>query len=101
MKRVGLIKILETNSVFLVVLLLFGRQNKEKIFEAFQNSSLKRQRVKTGPYERLTEDLLKWFTSMHGNNGRILLEKAREFSKAFNYNDFTASNRQLRGQKER
>ena len=40
---------LETNSVFLVVLLLLGRQNREKIFEAFQNLSLKRQRVKTGP----------------------------------------------------
>ena len=38
---------------------------------------------------------------MRGNNGPILLEKAREFSKAFNYNDFTASNRQLRGRKER
>ena len=72
------------------------KNNKEKIFEAFQNSSLKRQRVKTGTYEKLNEALLKWFTSMRGNNipinGPILLEKAHEFVKAFNYNDFTASN---------
>ena len=72
------------------------KKNKEKIFEAFQNSSLKQQRVKTGTYEKLNEALLKWFTSMRGNNipinGPILLEKAHEFAKAFNYNDFTASN---------
>ena len=92
MKRVGLIKMLRTNSVFLVVPLLLGR----KIFEAFQNSSLKQQRVKTGTYEKLNEALLKWFTSMRGNNipinGPILLEKAHEFAKAFNYKDFAASN---------
>ena len=34
------------------------KKNKEKIFEAFQNSSLKRQRVKTGIYEKLIEALL-------------------------------------------
>ena len=44
------------------------KKNKEKIFEAFQNSSLKQQRVKTGTYEKLNEALLKWFTSMRGNN---------------------------------
>ena len=27
------------------------KKNKEKIFEVFQNSSLKRQKVKTGTYE--------------------------------------------------
>ena len=43
---------LRTNSVFLVVLLLLGRETK-KVFEAFQNSSLKRQRVKTGIYEKV------------------------------------------------
>ena len=81
------------------------KNNKEKIFEAFQNSSLKRQRVKTGTYEKLNEALLKWFTSMRGNNipinGPILLEKAHEFAKAFNQNDFAASNGWLRGWKER
>ena len=73
------------------------KKNKEKIFEAFQNSSLKRQRVKTGTYKKLNEALLKWFTSMRGNNipinGPILLEKAHASAKAFNCNDFTASNR--------
>ena len=44
------------------------KKNKEKIFEAFQNSSLKQQRVNTGTYEKLKEALLKWFTSMRGNN---------------------------------
>ena len=53
---------LRTNSVFLVVLLLFGRQTEKKIFEAFQNSFLKQQRVKTGMYEKLNEALLKRFT---------------------------------------
>ena len=81
------------------------KKNKAKIFEAFQNSSLKRQRVKTGTYEKLNEALLRWFTSMRGNNipinGPILLEKAHEFAKAFNCNDFTASNGWLRGWKER
>ena len=73
------------------------KKNKEIIFEAFQNSSLKRKKVKTGTYKQLNEALLKWFTSMRGNNisisGPILLEKAHQFSKAFiNYNDFTTSN---------
>ena len=49
--------------------------------------------------------MLKWFTSMRGNNipinDPILLEKAHEFAMAFNYNDFTASNGWLRGWKER
>ena len=78
------------------------KKNKEKkIFETFQNSSLKRQRVKTGTYEKLNEPLLKWFTSMRGNSipikGPVLLEKAHDFAKVFNYNDFTASNGWLRG----
>ena len=72
------------------------KKNKEKIFEAFQNSLMKRQKVKTGTYEKLNEALLKWFTSMWGNNipinGPIILEKAHEFVKAFNYKEFTASN---------
>ena len=34
------------------------KKNKEKIFEAFQNSSLKRQRVKTRTYKKLNEALL-------------------------------------------
>ena len=79
--------------------------SKEKIFEAFQNSSLKRRRVKTQTYEKLNKALLKWFTSMPGNkistNGPILLEKAYEFATGFNYNDFTASNGKLRGRKRR
>ena len=81
------------------------KKNKEKIFEAFQNSSLKRQRVKTGTYEKLNEALLKWFTSKRGNNipikGFILLEKTHEFAKAFNNNNFTEWNGWLRGWKER
>ena len=44
------------------------KKNKEKVFEAFQNSSLKQQRVKTGTYEKLNEALLKWLTSLRGNN---------------------------------
>ena len=78
---------LRTNSVFLVVLLLLGRKT-EKIFEAFQNSSLKRQS------ENWNIGKVKW--SLAGKsiliNGPILLEKAHEFGKAFNYNDFTTSN---------
>ena len=81
------------------------KNNKEKIFEAFQNSSLKQQRVKIGTSEKLNEGLLKWFPSMRDNNipinGPILPEKALEFVKTFNYNDFTASNGWLRGWKEK
>ena len=87
LKRVDLIKVLRTNSVFLVVLLLLGRK-PEKIFETFQNSSLKRQS------ENCNIGKVKW--SLAGNNilinDPILLEKAHEFAKAFNYNDFTALN---------
>ena len=57
--------------------------------------------MKTETYEKLNEALLKWFTSMRGNNipisGPILLEKAHEFDKVFNYNNFTASKGRLRG----
>ena len=95
----------QTNLAFPVVPLIPGRKKKKKIFDAFENSSLKRQRVRTGTYEKLNEALLKWFTSMRCNNipinGPILLEKAHEFAKAFNYKDFTASNGWLRGWKER
>ena len=35
------------------------KKSKEKIFEAFQNSLLKRQRVKIGTEEKLNEALLK------------------------------------------
>ena len=84
-------KILRTKSVFLVVLFLLRRKTKKKIFEAFQNSSLKRQSVNTGTYEKLNEALLKWFISMRGDNisinGPFLLEKAHEFVKAFNHNN--------------
>ena len=77
------------------------KKNKEKIFEAFQNSSLKRQRVKTGTNEKLNEALLKCFTSLRSNNilisGPIFLEKAHEFAKAFNYNDYTSSKGWLGG----
>ena len=69
------------------------KKNKEKIFDAFENSSV------------LNEALLKWFTSTCGNsipiNRPILLEKAHEFAKAFDYKDFTALNGWLRGWKER
>ena len=81
------------------------KKNKEKIFDAFENSLLKGQRLKTGIYEKLNEALFKWFTSMRGNNipinGPILLEKAHEFSKAFDYKDFIASNGWMKGWKER
>ena len=81
------------------------KKNKQKIFDSFENSSLKRQRIKTGTYEKLNEALLTWFKSMRGNNipinGPILLEKAHEFAKAFDYTNFTASNGWLRGWKER
>ena len=56
------------------------KKRNENIFEALQNSSLKRQRVKTATYEKLNEALLKWLTSMCGQNitinGPILLGKA-------------------------
>ena len=64
------------------------KKNREKIFEAFQNSSLKRQS------ENWNIRKVKW--SLAGNNilinDPILLERAHEFAKIFNYIDFTASN---------
>ena len=77
------------------------KKNKETIFDVFQDFSLKQQTVKTGSWKTLNETLLKWFTSMCGNNvpinGSILLDKAHEFAKAFNYKYFAASNGWLRG----
>ena len=35
------------------------KKNKEKIFVAFKNSLLKRQRIKTGTYKKLNEAFLK------------------------------------------
>ena len=60
--------------------------------------------MKTGTYQKLNEALLKWFASMWGNNIPVngpILEKAHELAKAFNYNNFTAANRWLRGWKGR
>ena len=47
-------------------------KNKEKIIDAFQNSSPKRQRVKTGTYEKLNEGLLKLpkIRNFTGSSGR-------------------------------
>ena len=49
--------------------------------------------------------MLKWFTSMRGNNipieGTIVLEKALEFAKVFNYDSFKACNRWFRSWEER
>ena len=77
------------------------KKNNEKIFDAFENSLLKYQRIKTRTDKKLNEALLKWFALMHGNNipvsGPIFLEKAHEFAKPFDYKDFTA----LEGWKER
>ena len=51
--------------------------------------------MKTGRFEKLNEALLKWFTSMCGNNiqinGSILLDKGHKFTRDFNYNGFNAS----------
>ena len=64
------------------------KKSREKIFEAFQNSSLKLQS------ENWNIRKVKW--SLAGNrisiNGPIPLKKAHEFAKVFNYNDFRASN---------
>ena len=58
-------------------------KNKEKIYDAFQNSLLKRQIVEVETYEKIDDALLKWSTFMRGINipitGPILLEKALEF----------------------
>ena len=55
------------------------KRNQEKIYQAFQNPSLKRRRVKVGTCKKISGALSKWFTSMRGNNvpinGPILLEK--------------------------
>ena len=71
------------------------KKNKEKIYQAFQNSLLKRQRVKIGTYEKINDALLEWLTSTRGNNipvnGPILLEKALESAKALNYGDLLIS----------
>ena len=55
------------SSTFLELHLLLGKKQR-KIYQVFQNSSLKRQRVKVGTYEKIINALLKWFTSMLGNN---------------------------------
>ena len=97
---------LRTNSVFLVVLLLLGRKTKKKPLKLFKIHHWNDKEWELGhTISNMKPALLKWFPSMRGNNipinGPILQEKAHEFAKAFNYNDFTASNRWLRGLKER
>ena len=49
--KINLTNKLPFSSMFLKVRLLFGKKKQEKIYEAFQNSSLKRQRVKVGTDE--------------------------------------------------
>ena len=88
MKRVCLVKVLRSNSVFLVVLLLLGRKTKKKSLKLF------RFITETTKSENWNIRKVRW--SLPGNNipinGPILLEKAHEFGNCFNYNDFTASN---------
>ena len=80
-------------------------EKQRKILWSFSKFVTEIAKSESGTYEKLAKALLKWFTSMRGNNipiiGPIRLEKAHEFAKAFNYNDFTASNGWLKGWKER
>ena len=88
MKRVCLVKVLRSSSVFLVVLLLLGRKTKKISLKLFKFIT------ETTKSENWNIRKVRW--NLPGNNipinGPILLEKAREFAKGFNYNDFTASN---------
>ena len=88
MKRVCLVKVLRSNSVFLVVLLLLGRKTKKKSLKLF------RFITETTKSENWNIRKIEW--SLPGNNipinGPILPEKAHEFAKGFSYKDFTASN---------
>ena len=74
MTKIDLIKKLAFSSTFLEVHFLLRKKKWKKINDA----------------------LLKWFTFMRANNipinGPILLGKALEFAKAFNYGDLKASN---------
>lgn len=81
------------------------KKHRDKICEAYQNSPVKRQRIRTGSFEKINQALLKWYTCMDAQNlpvnGPILSEKALEFAKTFHYNDFKASNGWLQAWKKR
>ena len=58
-----------------------------------------------GTYEKINDFLLKWFLSIRRNsipiNSPILLRKALDFAKAFNYGNFKASNGWLKDCQEK
>ena len=81
------------------------KKSKEKIFKAFQNSSLNNKEWKL---EHTKSQMKPYWSALHQCVvttfqwiGPILLQKAHEFAKAFIYNNFTASKGWLRGWKER
>ena len=103
LERLGLIKMLQTNSVFLVILLLLGRKKRKNLW-TFSKFTTETTKSENWNIQKVKWSLLSWFASMRGNsisiNGPIPLEKAYKLAKAISYN-FTASNRWLRGWKER
>ena len=72
-------------------------KKKNEIFEAVEgnNASKKRKRMKTATYEELDSAVYKWLkTARHSNipiSCSIFKEKALEFAKSLDLNDFHAS----------
>ena len=73
-------------------------KKKTEIFEAVERNhvSKKRKRMKTATYEELDYAMYKWLQNARHNNipisGTIFKEKALEFTKSLEIQDFHASN---------
>ena len=69
------------------------KKTENKFLRPFK---LHRQRIKTETFENINKAVLKWFTSVSGNNipinGAIILEKTQKFAYVFHFKDFQASN---------
>ena len=70
-------------------------KKKAEIFDTVKgnNASIKRKRVKTATYEQLDSVLCKWLKTTRHSNCDIFKEKALEFAKSLEIQDFDASER--------
>ena len=71
------------------------RNNKGKIFQAFQQESVTTKSVKVNTYDQVNKAVLKWFKRLRSENvpfnGMLIKEKTLYFAKQLTFKNFQAS----------
>ena len=72
------------------------KENKDKIFQAFQQGSATTKRLKVDTYHQVNKAVFKWFKRLRSENvpfnGVLIKEKPLYFTKELTFENFQASN---------